>query len=130
MTRSAFCCRCRAQLVITGDMPPAPWIVRDDYAAFCSESCAEQGVPKAVRPHLPVQIMIPEGAPVYEIVGAYDALHGYDVLCWSNPDYVRGHGNGMETRPIIEASMAMLAGMQGIFELSPVPPPEGEPTND
>jgi hypothetical protein len=95
--------------------PPAPWIVRDDNALFCTEACAEKGIPQPVREPLHCHLATRRNAPPMEIVGAYDAILGFDPLC-QEPNYLIGHANGMNMRPIIEEAQKQLAGMQGIVE--------------
>lgn len=114
-----FCGACRVSVLCpTKDGKithiPSTWLIDDPDAAifhtFCSEECKEKGLPKQIRPPLEAHVDFERGGPrpsPDRQRGRLDALLGYDCAGY-RPDYVKGYGEGMAIRPIIEAAQIEL----------------------
>lgn len=93
---------------------PSTWLIDDPGAAifhmFCSAECMEKGIPQPVREPVQGHVTFERGAPHASPErqrGRLDALWGYDCI-GHRPEYVKGHGEGMAVRPIIEAAQKEL----------------------
>ena len=113
-----FCSACRIVVLCpvirawgvedTLQPPPPPWIDSDsDY--FCSTECKEKGPAETVREHISAHVDFERGAAVSpeRQRGRWDALMGYDCI-GHRPEYVKGHGEGMDVRAIVDAARAKL----------------------
>lgn len=107
-----FCEACRTVLLIPNDhisleLPPFPWRFAEGY--FCSDECEAKGPAKPARERVEAHVDFERGSQPHpeRHRGRMDALLGYDCA-GHRPHYVKGHGEGMEVRKIVEAAIEEL----------------------
>lgn len=108
-----FCSACRIVVLCPWDRgrlihPPEPWVIVGE-DLFCSAGCQEKGPAQPVRERANyAHIRVPKDLNPNQNRGFFDALLGYDCI-GALPSYVKGHGEGMKTRAIIEEAQRELS---------------------
>lgn len=105
----AFCAACRTMVLIDYKASAEhirPWRWAADGTAegvmFCSDECEHKGAAKPARDRAPVaHIRLERSIKPEQRRGFEDAIAGFDCI-GTNPSYVKGHGEGMKARDLIE----------------------------